>query len=100
MFLKLGSNRQEWGWFGPLPAVICTDISGGRGIGEDHALSPEAILMHCPGLKVVMPCTAYDAKGLLKTAIRDDEPVMFVSENRSLVQSYNDYFDELWKKGI
>jgi len=80
VFLKLGCNRQEWGWYGHLPVVLYAPVMGGTGvgIGADHALSPEAILMHCPGLKVVMPSTAYDAKGLLKTAIRDDEPVVFI----------------------
>ena len=54
-------------------------VIGGGGIGEDHAASPEALLVHCPGLKVVMPSTPYDGKGLMKSAIRDDEPVIYIS---------------------
>ena len=45
--------------------------------GAQHAQSPEAFMMHVPGVKVVCPATPYDAKGLLKSAIRDDSPVMF-----------------------
>ncbi len=79
VFLKLGCSRQEWGWKGPLPVVLYSSIMGGIGIGQDHAINPEAILAHCPGLKVVMPSTPYDAKGLLKSSIRDNEPVVFLS---------------------
>ncbi len=50
---------------------------GATGRGTQHAQSPEAWFMHTPGLKVVVPSTPYDAKGLLKTAIRDDNPVIF-----------------------
>jgi len=78
VFLKLGANRQEWGYRGPLPVVLHCMVIGG-GIGEDHAVSPEALLVHCPGLKVVAPSTAYDGKGLMKAAIRDDEPVIYIS---------------------
>jgi len=78
LWLKVGANRQEWGYYGPLPLVIHGMIFGGVGIGQDHATSPEALLMHCPGLKVVLPSNAYDGKGLMKAAIRDDEPVVFM----------------------
>jgi pyruvate dehydrogenase E1 component beta subunit len=77
LFLKLGNDYQEWGHPCP-PVVIFTPIWLGLGYGSDHGLSPEAILIHSPGLKVVMPSTAYDAKGLLKSAIRDDSPVVFM----------------------
>jgi len=78
VFLKLGSNYQEWGYQQPVPVVIYSLILGGGGYGSDHAISPEALLIHSPGLKVVMPSTPFDAKGLLKAAIRDDSPVVFL----------------------
>jgi acetoin:2,6-dichlorophenolindophenol oxidoreductase subunit beta len=77
LFLKMGCNYQEWGYPFKLPAVVMTPISSG-GMGADLALSPESILIHSPGLKVVMPSTPYDAKGLLKSAIRDDYPVIYM----------------------
>ncbi|MCK8824211.1 alpha-ketoacid dehydrogenase subunit beta [Fuchsiella alkaliacetigena] len=61
-----------------VPLVIRTQGGGGRGSAAQHSQSLEAWFMHVPGLKVVMPSTPYDAKGLLKTAIRDDNPVLFV----------------------
>ncbi len=79
VWLKLGCNRQEWGYRGPLPVVLHCMVIGGVGIGEDHAVSPEALLVHCPGLKIVVPSTPYDGKGLMKAAIRDDEPVIYIS---------------------
>jgi len=51
--------------------------TGATGRGAQHAQSPYAWFMHCPGLKVAGPSTPYDAKGLLKTAIRNDNPVIF-----------------------
>jgi pyruvate/2-oxoglutarate/acetoin dehydrogenase E1 component len=59
-----------------VPMVLRLPI-GAREHGAHHDQSPEAWFMHTPGLKVVIPSTAYDAKGLLKTAIRDDNPVVF-----------------------
>lgn len=59
-----------------VPLVIRAPI-GATGRAAQHSQSLEAWFMHTPGLKVVMPSTPYDAKGLLKTAIRDDNPVMF-----------------------
>jgi pyruvate/2-oxoglutarate/acetoin dehydrogenase E1 component len=61
-----------------VPLVIRTPAGGGRNYGPTHSQSLEAWLMHSPGVKVVAPATAYDAKGLLKSAIRDDNPVLFV----------------------
>ena len=77
LFQKLGNDFQEWGHPCP-PVVIFTPIFLGLGYGSDHGLSPEAILIHSPGLKVVMPSTPRDAKGLMKSAIRDDSPVVFM----------------------
>ncbi|MFQ5830060.1 MAG: alpha-ketoacid dehydrogenase subunit beta [Candidatus Methylomirabilia bacterium] len=61
-----------------VPLVIRTQGGGGRSSGAQHAQSLEAWFLHVPGLKVVMPSTPSDAKGLLKCAIRDDNPVIFI----------------------
>lgn len=61
-----------------VPVVFRTPAGGGRCYGPTHSQSLEAWFMHVPGLKVVAPATAYDAKGLLKSAIRDDNPVIFI----------------------
>ncbi len=61
-----------------VPLVIRTQGGGGRGNAAQHSQSLEALFFHIPGLKIVMPSTPYDARGLLKTAIRDDNPVMFI----------------------
>ena len=61
-----------------VPLVIRTQGGAGKGVAAQHSQSLEAWFYHVPGLKVVMPATAYDVKGLLKTAIRDDNPVIFI----------------------
>lgn len=61
-----------------IPLVIRTQGGGGRGNAAQHSQSLEALFLHIPGLKIVMPSTPYDARGLLKSAIRDDNPVMFI----------------------
>jgi len=61
-----------------VPLVIRTQGGGGRGNAAQHSQSLESLFLHIPGLKIVMPSTPYDARGLLKTAIRDDNPVMFI----------------------
>lgn len=60
-----------------LPLTIRTPIGGGRSSAAQHSQSPQAWVAHIPGLKVVLPSSAAEAKGLLKTAIRDDNPVIF-----------------------
>lgn len=60
-----------------VPLVIRMPFGAGVNIAAHHSQSLEAWFMHVPGLKIVMPSTPYDAKGLLKTAIRDNNPVMF-----------------------
>jgi pyruvate/2-oxoglutarate/acetoin dehydrogenase E1 component len=60
------------------PLVVRMAGGGGKGYGPTHSQSLEAWFLHVPGLKVVAPSTPADAKGLLKTAIRDDNPVIFV----------------------
>jgi len=61
-----------------VPVVIRTLGGAGRGIAAHHSQSLEAWYTHIPGLKVVMPATPYDVKGLLKAAIRDMNPIMFI----------------------
>ncbi len=61
-----------------VPLTIRATIGGGKGYAGQHSQSLEAIVAHFPGLKVVAPSNAYDMKGLLKTAIRDDNPVFFI----------------------
>ena len=60
------------------PIVIRGPANGGTNVGATHSHTPENFLANTPGLKVVCPATAYDAKGLMKTAIRDNDPVMFL----------------------
>jgi 2-oxoisovalerate dehydrogenase E1 component beta subunit len=61
----------------PAPIVVRGPCGGGVGGGPFHSLNPEAFFLNTPGLKMVEPSTAYDAKGLLKAAIRDDDPVLY-----------------------
>lgn len=69
--------RYMFGGKAKVPMVVRTFFGAGTTSGCSHSQSLEAWVMHCPGLKVVMPSTPADAKGLLKTAIRDDDPVIF-----------------------
>lgn len=69
-----------------VPIVIRTVGGGGRQLGATHSQTPDAIFAHFPGLKVVAPGTAEDAKGLLKAAIRSDDPVLFI-EHATLYQT-------------
>ncbi|NOZ27020.1 MAG: dehydrogenase [Chloroflexi bacterium] len=71
-------NRYMFGGKTMVPLVMRTEGGAGRAIGGQHSQSLEAIWTHYPGIYVVMPATPYDAKGLLKAAIRDPNPVMFI----------------------
>jgi pyruvate dehydrogenase E1 component beta subunit len=68
------------------PVVIRTVGGGGRQLGATHSQTPDVVFAHFPGLKVVAPSTPADAKGLLKAAIRGEDPVLFI-ENATLYQS-------------
>jgi pyruvate dehydrogenase E1 component beta subunit len=69
--------RYMYGGKAKVPMVIRTFFGAGTSSGCSHSQSLEAWVIHCPGVKVVMPSTPADAKGLLKSAIRDDDPVIF-----------------------
>ena len=75
--------RYMFGGKATVPMVIRTTIGGGKGYAGQHSQSLEAVVTMIPGLKVVAPSTAYDVKGLLKSSIRDDNPVVFI-EHQSL----------------
>ncbi|MFC1671560.1 alpha-ketoacid dehydrogenase subunit beta [Planctomycetota bacterium] len=76
-----------------VPMVMRTEGGAGRGIAAHHSQSLESWYVHVPGLLVVMPATPYDAKGLLKTAIRDDNPIMFI-EHKMLYGTKGEVPDE------
>jgi len=68
-----------------MPMVIRTVSGGGRQLAATHSQTPDAVFAHFPGLKVVAPGTPQDAKGLLKSAIRSDDPILFI-EHATLYQ--------------
>jgi 2-oxoisovalerate dehydrogenase E1 component beta subunit len=69
--------KSHYLWGAPVPMVIRGPSGGGVHGGPFHSANPEMYFVHTPGLKVVYPSTAHDAKGLLKSAIRDNNPVLF-----------------------
>jgi 2-oxoisovalerate dehydrogenase E1 component beta subunit len=69
--------KAHFRWGAPAPLVLRGPSGGGVHGGPFHSQNPEAWFVHVPGLKVVCPATAYDAKGLIKSAIRDNNPVIF-----------------------
>lgn len=75
---NVGYNRYMFGGKTKVPCVIRTEGGVGRSIAAHHSESLEAMFLHVPGIYIVMPSTPYDAKGLLKSAIRDDNPVLFI----------------------
>jgi pyruvate/2-oxoglutarate/acetoin dehydrogenase E1 component len=80
---QLAKMRYMFGNQYTLPVVVRTPAGAGLNAGPQHSQSLEAWFAHVPGLKVVMPSTPHDVKGLLKSAIRDDSPVIVV-ENKAL----------------
>ncbi|HEX6655971.1 MAG TPA: alpha-ketoacid dehydrogenase subunit beta [Candidatus Limnocylindria bacterium] len=78
---------------GRVPLVIRTQGGTGNSLAGQHSQSLEAMYYHVPGLKVVMPATPRDAKGLLKSAIRDDDPVIFI-EHKQLYMTDGDVPEE------
>jgi 2-oxoisovalerate dehydrogenase E1 component beta subunit len=69
--------KAHYRWNAPAPLVLRGPCGGGVHGGPFHSQNPEMYFVHTPGLKVVCPATAYDAKGLIKSAIRDNNPVCF-----------------------
>jgi 2-oxoisovalerate dehydrogenase E1 component beta subunit len=69
--------KAHFRWGAPAPLVLRGPSGGGVHGGPFHSQNPEAYFVHTPGLKVVCPATPYDAKGLIKSAIRDNNPVVF-----------------------
>ncbi len=78
---------------GRVPLVIRTQGGAGNSLAGQHSQSLEALCYHIPGLKVVMPATPHDAKGLLKAAIRDEDPVVFI-EHKLLYMTDGEVADE------
>lgn len=83
-FLACGFNqlvnfaaKTRYRWGGGVPMVVRGPSGGGVGAGPFHSQNMEAYFQHVPGLKIVQPSTVRDAKGLLKAAIRDEDPVLF-----------------------
>ncbi len=76
-----------------VPIVVRGPCGGGVSGGPFHSLNPEAFFLNTPGLKMVEPSTAYDAKGLLKAAIRDDDPVLYF-EHKYLYRRIKDEVPE------
>jgi 2-oxoisovalerate dehydrogenase E1 component len=79
---QIANQAGKWhymsGGMRTVPLVVRASAGGGKGYGGQHSQSIESIFCHTPGLKIAVPSNPYDAKGLLKTAIRDDNPVLYV----------------------
>ncbi len=88
-----------------VPMVLRTTTGGGKQLGATHSHAPEVIFAHFPGMYVAVPGTAYDAKGMLKAAIRDDNPVLFVEhstmlQRRSMVPDDPDFVLPIGKSDV
>jgi pyruvate/2-oxoglutarate/acetoin dehydrogenase E1 component len=79
---QMAKMRYMFGGQVRLPLVLRTHVGAGLSAGPQHSGSLEAWVVHIPGLRVVMPATPADAKGLLKAAIRDDNPVIVIENKR------------------
>lgn len=85
--------KTRYRWNAPSPIVVRAPSGGGIHGGPYHSQNPEAWFVHTPGLKVVEPATAYDAKGLIKSAIRDNDPVIFF-EHKALYRRVKEEIPE------
>jgi pyruvate dehydrogenase E1 component beta subunit len=79
---QMAKMKYMYGGKVSLPLTVLTNAGAGTSSAAQHSQSLEALLCHIPGLKVVMPSNAYDAKGLMKAAIREDNPVFVVQHKR------------------
>jgi pyruvate dehydrogenase E1 component beta subunit len=77
---QAAKNRFQFGGQGSVPMVLRAPGGSGTGAAEQHSQSPEAWVANIPGLKIVIPSTPYDAKGLLKATIYDPNPVVFLEQ--------------------
>lgn len=78
VLMKAPSWRLLHGGGQQVPLVFMSNMGGYRMLGNEHSQCPYSVMLHSPGLKVVVPSTPYDAKGLMKTAIRDNNPVFYL----------------------
>jgi pyruvate dehydrogenase E1 component beta subunit len=85
--------RSMFGGQFEVPVVVRTTSGGGKQLGATHSQTPDVVFAHFPGLKVVAPATPADAKGLLKTAIRGRDPVLFI-EHSTLYQERGEVPDD------
>jgi len=92
LFNHAAKFRFMFGEQAKVPLVVRTPAGGRRGYGPTHSQSLESIFLSMPGIKIAAPVTPYDAKGLLKAAIRDDNPVLFI-EGKSLYGSRSEVPD-------
>ena len=90
---KLGKWRYMHGGYMDVPVTVRTAIGASGGAGAEHSQSPQSLFLHSQGLYVVVPSTPADAKGLLKTAIRDQNPVLFF-EHKLLYQEEGEVPEE------
>ncbi|MHC4251188.1 MAG: alpha-ketoacid dehydrogenase subunit beta [Planctomycetota bacterium] len=90
---QAAKNRYMFGGKTTVPMVLRTEGGAGRGIAAQHSQSLEAWFLHAPGVLVAMPATPYDAKGMLKTAIRSNDPVLF-AEHKMLYKTKGEVPDD------
>lgn len=97
---QLINNASKWhsmfGGRGKVPLVVRLLVGRGWGQGPQHSQTLHSVFAHIPGLKVVMPSTCYDAKGLLISAIEDDNPVIFL-EHRWLHEIFGEVPQEIYR---
>jgi pyruvate/2-oxoglutarate/acetoin dehydrogenase E1 component len=96
LFNQAAKMRYMFGGKAKVPIVLRTTCGAGFNAGAQHSQSLEAWFMHIPGLKVVMPSTPYDAKGLLISSIRDDNPVVFIEHKALYFEAIGEVPDEIY----